>query len=220
MRSLLAFSWLLLSCAPAAQTLVVTADRTSANASGSDVVTVSATRTSADGKPVSEFVDFTVTGGGQLSATHVQADAMGVAKTTVTSSSAGSVTVTATVPGKTDLTGTATITFNTVSGPRLAWQTSPSNTQTQNLLRPIPTVVVRDDNGVITSSTAPITVAVTPGTCGGASLDSTSLMTVSAQSGSASFYGLKITTPATGCTLTATSNGLPSAVSSSFDIIP
>lgn len=219
MRSLLAFSSLLLSCAPAAQTLMVSSDRATANANGTDAVTISATRASADGKPVSDFVDFTVTGGGQLSATHVQADAMGVAKTTVTSTSAGSVTVSATVPGKTELIGSVSITFNAVSGPRLAWQTSPSNTMSQNLLRPVPAVVVRDDNGVITSSSASITVSVTPGTCGGASLDSTSLMTVSAQSGVASFYGLKITTPATGCTLTATSSGLPPAVSGSFDII-
>lgn len=219
MRHLLAFTCLMLSCAPAAQSLIVTADRTAANANGSDVVTVSATRTSADGKPVSDFVDFTVSGGGQLSATHVQADAMGVAKTTLSATTAGSVTVTAVVPGKTELTGSATITFNVVSGPRLSWQTSPSNTMSQNLLRPIPVVVVRDDNGVIMSSSASLTVAVTPGTCGGATLDSTSLMTVTAQNGTASFYGLKITTPATGCTLTATSSGLPAAVSSPFDII-
>jgi hypothetical protein len=218
MRSLLVISCLIHSCAPAAQTLVVSSDRSTANANGSDAVTVSAKWTNADGKPVSDFVDFTVAGGGQLSATHVQTDAMGVAKTTVTSSTAGSVTVTATVPGKSELTGTASITFNTVSGPRLAWQVSPSNTQSQNLLRPIPQVIVRDDNGVVMSSSASITVAVTPGTCGGASLDSTSLMTVNAQNGTASFYGLKITTPATGCTLTATSTGLASAVSSSFDI--
>lgn len=218
MRPFFAFTVIWLSCAPAAQNLVVTADRTTANASGSDAVTVSATRTTADGKPVSDFVDFSVAGGGQLSATHVQADAMGVAKTTVTSSSAASVTVTATVPGKTELTGSTTITFAAVSGPRLAWQTSPSNTMSQNLLRPIPTVVVRDDNGVVMSSSASITVSVTQGTCGGAQLDSTSLMTVNASNGTASFYGLKITTPATGCTLTATSSGLPSAVSSSFDI--
>jgi adhesin/invasin len=218
MRSLLTLSCMLFSCAPA-QTLIVTSDRTTANANGTDAVTVSATRTTVDGKPVSDFVDFTVAGSGQLSATHVQADAMGVAKTTVTSSSAGSVTVTASVPGKADLTGSTSITFNTVSGPRLAWQVSPSNTQSQNLLRPIPQVVVRDDNGVVMSSSASITVAVTPGTCGGASLDSTSLMTVNAQNGTARFYGLKITTPGTGCTLTATSTGLASAVSGSFDII-
>jgi hypothetical protein len=215
MRSLLALSAVYLSCSPST-TFTVGSDRTNAMANGSDAITISATTTS-DGKPVSDFVDFT-TSGGQLSATRVQADATGVAKTTVTSTSAGSFTVTATLPSK-QLSGSALVTFNTAAVQRLSFQVSPSNTMSQNLLRPAPVVVFLDGNNMPMSSSASVTVSVTPGTCGGASLDSTSLATVNAQNGSASFYGLKITTPATGCTLTAASSGFASAVSSSFDII-
>jgi len=59
--------------------------------------------------------------------------------------------------------------------------------------------------------------ASTPGSCG-AALDASSLMTVNAVQGVASFYGLKSSTVASGCTLTATSGSMPSAVSAAFDI--
>lgn len=78
-------------------------------------------------------------------------------------------------------------------------------------------VVVEDGAGVVTSSSASVTVAITPGSCS-AALDSSSLMTVSASQGVASFYGLKSSSPATGCTLTATSGSLSTAISTAFDI--
>jgi hypothetical protein len=138
----------------------------------------------------------------------------GSATAQLTSAMAGEVTVTAT-QGNT--TASTSVTFT--SGPRLRFQTSPGTTASQNLLRPIPQVAIEENGSVVTSSTASVTVAVTPGSCN-AQLDSTSLATVNAQQGVASFNGLKITTPVNGCTLTATSGSLPSAVSSSFNITP
>lgn len=220
MRSLFTLSCLVVACSPATQSLTMGVDKSAAVANGTDGVIVSATRTMADGTPVSDFVDFTVTSGGTLSTMRVKGDTAGVAKTTVTATAAGPVTVSANVPGMQSLTGSVTVTFTAASAPRLRFQTSPSNTQSQNLLRPIPVVVVEDGNGMTnTTSTASVTVAVTPGSCS-AQLDATSMMTVSAVQGVASFYGLKITTPVTGCTLTATSGSLQAAVSTAFDIVP
>ena len=109
------------------------------------------------------------------------------------------------------------VTFTAASGPRLRFRVSPSNTMAQNLLRPIPEVVVEDGSGVVTSSNDSVTVAITAGSCV-AALDASSLMTVNAVQGVASFYGLKSSTVASGCTLTATSGSMPSAVSTAFDL--
>ncbi len=192
------------------QTISVTADRSTATANGTDSVQLTATTSAASGTAV----DFTVSAGGQLSAARANTDASGVAKTQLTSTTAGTVTVTATLGQVSD---TATVTFAAASGPRLRFQTSPSNTIAQNLLRPIPSVVVEDNSGIVTSSTAPITVAITAGSCA-AALDASSLMTVNAVQGVANFNGLKSSTQATGCTLTATSGTLQAAVSTAFDI--
>lgn len=218
MRSLALVCLALLGCSPASQNLVVTADRSSATANGTDVVTITATRTTATGSPVQDFVDFTVSAGGQLSAAHVKGDASGAAITTLTATTAGAITVTATATDSASVTGSATVTFTAASAPHLRFQTSPGNTVAGNLLRPVPVVAVEDGAGVVSSSSASITVAITPGSCAGVALDSTSLMTVAADHGLASFYGLKVGTAATGCTLTATSGSLPSAVSTAFDI--
>ena len=197
-------------CSSAMQTISVTADRSAATANGTDSVLITATTSAASGTAI----DFTVSGGGQVSIARVNADGSGLAKTQLTSSTAGAVTVTASIG---QVSASTTVTFAAASGPRLRFQTSPSNTIAQNLLRPIPSVVVEDNSGIVTSSTASITVAITAGSCA-AALDASSLMTVNAVQGVANFNGLKSSTQATGCTLTATSGTLQSAVSTAFDI--
>ena len=204
----------LVGCSGAPQAIVVKADRSSAVANGTDAVTLTATSTAADGTAFPDVVEFTVSAGGQLSATSVKSDAAGVATTKLTATTPGTLTVTATA-GPTS--GQATVVFASSTGPRLRFQTSPSNTAQQNLLRPIPAVVVEDASGVVTASSAAVTVVVTPGSCS-ASIDPSSLSTVNALRGVASFNGLKLDKAATGCTLTATSGTMPSAVSSAFDI--
>ncbi|MDP1829268.1 MAG: hypothetical protein Q8L48_38745 [Archangium sp.] len=196
---------LLAGCSAPSQGLLLTAERASATANGTDAVLITATGST-------DFIDFTASGG-VLSTTRVKGDG---ATTQLTSSTAGSITVTASVAKGPSASTTVTFTAPT-TGPRLRFQTSPGNTTAQNLLRPVPVVVVEDPAGVVTSSSAPVTVAITAGSCA-AALDASSLMTVSAVQGVASFYGLKSSTTATGCTLTATSSGLQSAVSTAFDL--
>lgn len=194
----------------------MTADRSTGVADGIDAVTIVATAT-ANGSPVQEFVDFTVTAGGQLSEARVKGNAAGVSTTKLTANTAGAFTVTATAAG--GAPASTTVTFTASGAPHLRFRTSPSNTAAQNLLRPVPEVVVEDALGIVTSSSASVTVAITAGSCS-ATLDASSLMTVSAAQGVASFYGLKSSTPATGCTLTATSGSLQAAVSMPFNITP
>lgn len=182
--------------------------RSTAVANGADQVIITATATPPD------VVDFTAPGG-QLSAANVESDDAGVAKSTLTATAPGTITVTATAGGT---SASITVTFTASTGPRLRFRTSPANTMAQNLLRPVPEVVLEDGSGaVMTSSSASVTVAITPGSCS-ATLDASSLMTVSAVQGVASFYGLKSSTVASGCTLTATSASLQPAVSTAFDL--
>ena len=198
----------LVACSAAPPTVSVTAERASGVADGVDAVTVTATTSPA------ASVDFTVSTGGVLTQTQVKSDASGKATTKVSSSMAGTITITATVE---KVSGTTSVTFTASSAPRLRFQASPANTLAMNLLRPVPVVIVEDAAGIVTSSSAAVSVAITPGSCG-AALDASSLLTVNASMGSASFYGLKSSTVASGCTLTATSGSLGSAVSGVFDI--
>lgn len=208
MRRLPLLSLLLLTACPAAAPLAVVANRSGAIANGTDAVLITAT------SPQPGFIDFTVSAGGQLTTPRVQTDASGAATTTLTATTPGAITVTATMA---TASGTTTVTFTSPASPHLRFQTSPSNTMAQNLLRPIPVVVVEDGAGVVTSSSASVTVGITPGSCA-ATLDASSQLTVNAVQGVASFYGLKSSLVATGCTLTATSGTLPSAVSAAFDL--
>lgn len=200
---------LLFGCG-AAPVVTVSADKTHAAADGSDAITVTAV----------------VTGGGSVTfssdAGHLGATTQtsSGATVTVTSSEAATVTVTASVEGAQSAHVTLTFDAAQSTGKVLRFATSPANTQAQNLLRPVPVVNVEDASGALqTGSSATVTVSVTPGSCGGTALDPNSLYEVDASNGVASFYGLKIATPATGCTLTASSPGLTSAVSASFDVL-
>jgi hypothetical protein len=196
---------LLCACGPAGITGIAV-DRINATADGTDAVNVTASA------PSGTKVSFTTTGG-TLAQASVVADAKGAAVTQLSSSTPGTFTVSASAG-----TTTATVNVTFASARRLRFQTSPGNTVAQNLLRPVPEVWVEEGGGVVASSAASITVAVTPGSCN-ATLDATSLATVNAAQGKASFYGLKISAPATGCRLTATSGTLAPAVSTSFDVL-
>lgn len=208
-RALPLMSLMLVGCGPLS--VSVAADKAVALVN-SESVTITATVS----PPQETLVVFSASTGGTLTATQVKSNAMGVATTLLTSSVPGPVTVTAKLSvGSSGAANLTTVTFT--SGTKLRFATSPSNTQSQNLLRPVPTVNVEQNGALVTSSAAAVTVIVTPGSCS-PSLDSTSLTTVNAVQGVASFYGLKISTPASGCTLTATSNGFDPAVSAAFDI--
>ena len=193
-------------------------DRTTASANGVDAITITATLT---GSPSQEFVEFTASTGGVLSDARVKGNASGVSTTRLTSMAGGSIAVTATVPRtaqQPEVSASTAVSFTVAAGPRLRFQTSPSNTRAMNLLRPSPVVVVEDSSGVLNlASSAMVTVAITAGSCA-AALEPSSPRTVAADRGTATFYGLTSNTVASGCTLTATSGTLQAAVSTSFDI--
>lgn len=206
MRSFVFIALVSLSCT-SAQTIAVVADRATAIGNGTDQVTITATTGSAD------TVQFTADGG-VLSAVQVKTSDAGVATTKLSATGPGNITVTASAG---NASASTSVIFMVPSALRLRFRVSPSSTMAQNLLRPVPEVVVEDGSGLVTSSTASVTVSITPGSCA-AALDSSSMMTVTASGGVASFYGLKSSTVAIGCTLTATSGSLTSAVSAAFDL--
>ena len=205
MRSFVFVALVSLSCT-SAQTITIAAGRLTAIANGTDQVTITATTGSPD------TVYFTADGG-VLTAAQVKTTD-GIATTRLSATTPGRVTVTATAG---NASASTTVIFTDANAPYLRFRVSPSNTVAQNLLRPVPEVVVEDSSGIVTSSSASVTVAITPGSCA-ATLDASSLMSVNAISGVASFYGLKSSMVASGCTLTATSGSLSSAVSTAFDL--
>src|SRR5439155_1634186 len=105
----------------------------------------------------------------------------------------------------TGLTGATSTAFNITVGAatKLAFGTQPSNTAAGTSISPAVTVQVQDAGGnLVTTSTASITVAI--GT----------------NPSSGTFSALSIDKTGTGYTLTATSTGVTSATSSTFNITP
>lgn len=211
----------LTACGPSA-VLSVNTDRNSAQANGTEAITITATVKDASGAAKSgATVTFSVPSPGALSESSVTTDASGNAVTKLTSTAVGALVVTVSTEGAANDVKPS-FTFTTPKAPNepaaLRFTQSPATTQLNNLLRPIPTVVVVDSGGmVVTSSTASITVRLTAGSCSG-SLGSTSLFTVAARMGEASFNGLSAASAGTGCTLTADAAGLEPAVSTAFDL--
>jgi hypothetical protein len=195
---------LLAGCGPTSLSVAAHQTNLRANVDSTAIVVHTSPRT---------VVTLTASPGGVLKDSQLTTNDGGDAVTDLSATAPGTITVTATAGG---VSSSTTVVF--IASTTLRFTTSPSNTQAQNLLRPVPVVVVEENGAVVTSSSAQISVAVTPGSCS-ASLDATSLSTVTASQGSASFFGLKISTPATGCTLTATSGSLGSAVSGAFDVL-
>jgi len=133
---------------------------------------------------------------------------------------AGTYTLTATSSGLASATSSY---FNVVAGAgaaaKLAFTTQPSYSNTAGTaFSTQPVVVVQDLYGNwLTTSTASVTVAITPGTgTSGATLSGTK--TVYAVNGVATFSGLSINLPGT-YTLTVTRSGMASATSSYFNVM-
>ena len=179
------------------------------------------------GVKVGAKVTFSATAPAELSTTAAETNAQGVAETRVTMNEAGTAVVTATVDGA---SYTASIAFQGVGpGPvtptKLRFDNQPANVTGQNLLRDtnnaaLRVVLVDDAGHVATSSTATVSVALTPGACT-ATIDPAQVpyyTTATPSNGVAEFGYLRFSAKGTGCTLTATSAGLTSAVSGTFDV--
>ena len=117
----------------------------------------------------------------------------------------------------TGLTGATSSAFDISVGPaaKLAFVQQPSNATAGTAISPAITVQVTDLGGNAVSSSATINMAIGTNPAGGTLAGTTS---VAAVSGLAAFSDLSINKSGTGYTLTASSSGLTSATSSTFNI--
>ena len=120
----------------------------------------------------------------------------------------------------TGLTGATSSPFNVAVGPaaRLVFTQQPTNTAAGSSITPAVTVSVEDAGAdVVTTSTASIGIAIGTNP-GGGTLSGTT--PVNAVNGVATFSNLSINKTGTGYILSATSSGLTTATSSTFNITP
>ena len=123
------------------------------------------------------------------------------------------------IASSTGLTSATTSVFNITAGApaKLALITQPSNAVAGVAISPAVTLQVQDAAGNLTSSTASVSMAIgtNPGT---STLSGTA--TINAVAGVATFSTLSLNKASTGYTLSASSSGLTSATSSTFNISP
>ncbi len=117
----------------------------------------------------------------------------------------------------TGLTGATSSAFNILAAAaaKVVFGTQPSNTTAGVSISPSVTVLIQDSLGNLTTSTAPVTVAIGTNP-GGGTLSGT--LTVAAVAGVATFNDLSIDKSGIAYTLTAASTGLTGATSSAFTI--
>jgi hypothetical protein len=143
--------------------------------------------------------------------TSTDAGVVSVSGSTATGEGNGNTTLTATAGTK---SATVTCTVEQVAT-QLAFSTEPAGGPAEEPLGTQPTIEVRDANGhaVVIDNSTVVTVALNPGslTLGGTTA-------VTAVSGVASFTDLTIDKAESGCTLTASADGLTGATSAAFDI--
>ncbi len=166
-------------------------------------------------------VNFAVTaGGGSLTGASTTTDTSGIA--TVGSWTLGltpglnTVAATATPPHAGSGVLNSPLTFSATATPpsKLAFTTQPSGIVAGATMAPAVQVAVQDAYGdVVTSSSAPITLAVSQ-----AGVPLLGTATAAATQGIASFGTLTVTKAGTGWTLLATSSGLTSATSAPFAV--
>src|SRR5439155_21198910 len=105
------------------------------------------------------------------------------------------------------------------SASRLAFTVQPATTSAGAVISPAVQVTVQNSSGATVSSTATITISLTPGTgTVGAVLSGT--LAQAAVAGVASFSNLSVDRAGTSYTLTATATGLSSATSGLFAVNP
>jgi hypothetical protein len=210
--------WDLVVSAPATTMLINAGDNQSTTAGSEVSILPSVLVTDANSNPVSGVsVTFAVaSGGGSITGETATSDASGIA--TVGSwtmgTTAGINTLTANSTGLTGspLTFTATGTGDAI---QLAFLAQPQNTVIGSSTGEI-TVEILDANGNrVTNNTSSVTLSIA-NNAGNGTLSGTA--TVNAVNGLATFSGLGINNVGEGYTLSATSTGLASAISSVFDI--
>ncbi len=194
------------------------ADRTAGLlANGTDQATITATVVNPLGAPLAGLqLIFTAQGAGAVMTTAAVTDASGRTTARLSSTAAGSKTVTAAAVGGSALTQTVTVKF--VAGPaaKLAFSVPPSSAQAGATIAPPVQLSVEDSYGNLVAD-AGSTIALAIATDGGSGLLAGTL-SVAANSGIANFPDLSIAQAGHGYALTAAANGLASAVSPTFDV--
>ncbi len=121
----------------------------------------------------------------------------------------------------TGLTSAASAAFNVSPGApaQLGFSQQPGGGTGGTAWTTQPKLAIQDAQGnTITTSTAPVTLAITPGSGTPGALLTCTANPKAAAAGIATFAGCKINLAGSGYTLTATSPGLSNALSSSFDV--
>jgi hypothetical protein len=192
-----------------------------ADGSAAGTITVSVKDGNSNGIP-GQTVTLSVSGTGNTVSTPPVTDASGQTTATLTSTNAGTKTVTASV-GTTTITQQPTLTFVPGAATRLVFATQPGSATYGAPLSPQPVVKTKDafgnDSAVGLGASKLVSLAVSAGTGslqGTASLD----IGTSAGNGIVSFSGLKVSAAGTGKQLTASASSLASATSATFGINP
>ena len=198
----------------------LTADRTSGiTADGRDQVNLTATLVNASGQPLSGLgVTFSATGdGNQITQfSGGLSDDNGRTSAVLTSTAIGTKTVSVMVNGGSRLTQTVDVTFGAGAAAKLAFVQQPMTSASGATIAPPVQVAIEDAEGnILTSSSAPITLAIATN-AGGGELAGT--LTQNANQGVATFGDLSIDRAAHGYSLLASSSGVPAATSAPFDI--
>jgi photosystem II stability/assembly factor-like uncharacterized protein len=202
--------------ASAATSTVTVTPSTGVVADGATAATVTVTLRDAHGNPVAgDGVLLELSGSGNTIAQPAATGTDGTTTGTVTSTVAEQKTVTVLV-GSLTLTAQPTVTFTAGAAAALAFTVQPTSSVSGSAIAPAVAVVVLDAKANrVTTSTAAVTVAIGANPNGG-TLSGTK--TVNATAGIATFSDLNIDKAGTGYTLTASSGGLASATSGSFNI--
>jgi hypothetical protein len=192
-------------------------------ADGTSVATITVTLMDANYNPVSgQTVTVSVSGTGNTVSTPAVTDVNGQTTATVSSTVAGTKTVT----GKFGLTTIAqqpTVTFVAAYATQLVFTTEPSSATYGSALSPAVVVKSQDANGNNSAVGLPgsrmVTLTLTSGT--GALQGTTSLdIGTAAGDGVVTFTNLTVSVVGSGKQITASASGLTNAVSSSFTINP
>ena len=206
---------------PDASRSSVTVDRTTAQADGSDRVTITVTVRDGNGEPLTgHLVSVEVSGTGNTVTQPVgKTNTSGVATASVTSTQAGVKVVQGLVAvedGALVLDQQPTLEFVNPLAAKLAFSTAPLSATAGEPIGPVLEVLVQDAAGrTVTDAADEVSLALSGGPQS-AVLEGS--LTVRAVSGVARFPGAVLKLAGTGYTLKATASGLAPATSSAFDV--
>ncbi|MGH7567794.1 MAG: Ig-like domain-containing protein [Gemmatimonadales bacterium] len=202
-----------------AQTLVTAAPGTITASGGSSQATITVTVRDAFGNAIQgASVTLAATGAGNtLTQPATLTNASGVTTGTLSSVTAGTKTVSATVNGSIAVAQTATVNVLAATAAELVFTVQPTNTVAGAAITPAVQVVARDEFGnTATGFGGSVTMALAANPAGGTLAGTT---TVPAGSGVATFSDLRIQKAGTGYALSASAGGATADTSVAFNVL-